>query len=117
MEENENTIVNDENTSDNETLESYRLTTADNDKDPFTEFTQWWINDTIYLRYNTCGKIAREYSMLLKEKGLQESELTEQEERVLTNEAINNVIKYDFMNIYRRVKPGEVLSLREAGNS
>lgn len=34
------------------------LTTYDNDFDPFTQFTEWYLED-LRLGYNCCGKLAR----------------------------------------------------------
>ena len=73
----------------------FRLTTVDNPYDPFEQFDSWFLFD-VEKGYNTCaylGRIAR-----LSDQ-LSEEENDKEEER-----AIDEIIKYDFMNIYKKVK-------------
>ena len=80
----------------------YRLTTIDNPYNPFTDFEQWFMFDT-EKGYNTCGYLARLTANI-------SDELTEQETTREINRAIDEIIKYDFMNIYRRVtKDDEII--------
>ena len=70
------------------------LTTYDNPYDPFTQFDQWFLFD-VEKGHNTCeylGRIART------------SEQLSDEENDLENErAIDEIIKLDFMNKYKKV--------------
>lgn len=71
------------------------LTTVDNPFDPFDQFDQWF-NFDVDKGYNSCGyldRIARTSDQLSDEENDQEIE-----------RAIDEIIKYDFMNIYRKVK-------------
>ena len=77
------------------TLSDCMLTTFDNPYDPFEQFTDWFMFD-IEKGYNTCGYIARiaQFSDDMTQK-----EIDEENER-----AIDEIIKYDFMNIYKKVR-------------
>lgn len=71
------------------------LTTVDNPFDPIDQFDQWLIFD-LDKGYNSCAyldRIARTSDALSDEENEQEIE-----------RAIDEIIKYDFMNIYRKVK-------------
>lgn len=71
------------------------LTTIDNPFDPFEQFTSWFLFDT-EKGYNSCaylGRIARTSSELSDEENANEVE-----------RAIDEIVKYDFMNIYKKVK-------------
>lgn len=73
----------------------YALTTNDNPYDPFEQFTQWLMFDE-EKGYHTCaylGRIARTSDQFTEEENNQEIE-----------RAIDEIIKYDFMNIYKKVK-------------
>ena len=73
----------------------YALTTNDNPYDPFEQFTQWMMFDE-EKGYHTCaylGRIARTSYQFTEEENNQEIE-----------RAIDEIIKYDFMNIYKKVK-------------
>ena len=70
------------------------LTTVDNPFDPIDQFDQWLIFD-LDKGYNSCAyldRIARTSDALSDEENEQEIE-----------RAIDEIIKYDFMNIYRKV--------------
>ena len=73
------------------------LTTIDNPFDPFEQFTSWFLFD-VEKGYNTCSRLARIANI---SDELSEKEVDEEIER-----AINEIIKYDFMNIYKKVKKG-----------
>lgn len=78
---------------------TYMLTTFDNPYDPFEQFSLWFMYDTTN-GYNSCGKIARIAKV--------EDDFTEQETFDEIERAIDEIIKYDFMNIYKKVsKPVE----------
>ena len=71
------------------------LTTFDNPYDPFEQFDSWYLFD-VEKGYNTCdllGRIAR------TSEQLSDVENDEEIER-----AIDEIIKYDFINIYKKVK-------------
>ena len=72
----------------------YMLTTFDNPFDPFEQFTSWFLFDTEH-GYNTCGKLAR---IAKSSDNFTEKENDEEIER-----AIDEIIQYDFMNIYKKV--------------
>ena len=72
----------------------YALTTFDNPYDPFEQFTQWFMFDT-EKGYNSCdylGRIARTSDQLSEEENAREIE-----------RAIDEIIRYDFLNMYRKV--------------
>lgn len=71
------------------------LTTFDNPFDPFEQFTSWFMFD-VEKGYNTCSYLAR--IAQIPEDSTQK-EADEEVER-----AIDEIIKYDFMNIYKKVK-------------
>lgn len=80
----------------NDTLTSTcMLTTFDNPYDPFEQFEDWFLFD-VEKGYNTCGYIARiaQFSDDMSHK-----EIDEENER-----AIDEILKYDFMNIYKKVR-------------
>lgn len=71
------------------------LTTIDNPFDPFEQFTSWFLFD-VEKGYNTCSRLARIANI---SDELSEKEVDEEIER-----AIDEIIKYDFMNVYKKVK-------------
>lgn len=75
--------------------EEFRLTTFDNPFNPFEQFNDWFLFD-IEKGYYTCsylGRITRTSDMLTDEENNKEIE-----------RAIDEIIKHDFMNIYKKVK-------------
>lgn len=71
------------------------LTTFDNPYNPFDQFTNWFLFDT-EKGYNSCsylGRIARTSEQLSIEENEQEIE-----------RAIDEIIKYDFRNVYKKLK-------------
>lgn len=70
------------------------LTTKDNPYDPSVDFDKWLYMD-MQLGYNTCGYLARvaHTSSLFSEK------LNNQ----LTEQAIDDIIRYDPFDVYRKV--------------
>lgn len=76
-------------------MEEYLLTTIDNPYDPFDQFDDWFRFD-MDMGYNTCAyvdKIART-----------SDQLSDEENRIEMSRALDEIIKYDFMNIYVKVK-------------
>ena len=71
------------------------LTTIDNPFDPFEQFHSWLL---FYVEkgYNTCaylGRIART-----------SEQMSDEENDIEVERAIDEIIKYDFLNIYKKVK-------------
>ena len=74
--------------------ETCMLTTFDNPYNPFTQFDNWFHFDT-EKGYNTCdylGRIAKT-----------SDEFSDEEYSRAIEAAIDEIIKYDFMNIYRKI--------------
>lgn len=70
------------------------LTTFDNPFNPFTHFDQWFLFDT-EKGYNTCdylGRIAKT-----------SDEFTDEEYETAIEEAMDEIIKFDFRNIYKKI--------------
>ena len=70
------------------------LTTVDNPFDPFEQFTSWFMYDE-EKGYHTCsylGRIART-----------SDQLSEEENELENERAIDEILKYDFRNIYKKV--------------
>ena len=71
-----------------------RLTTIDNPFDPFTQFDDWFLFDT-EKGYNSCSRLDRVTNL---SDEMSEVEVNEEIER-----AIDEIIKYDFLNVYKKV--------------
>ena len=71
---------------------SCALTTFDNPFDPFERFSDWFLFD-VGKGYNTCSYLAR----IAKTSEQFSDEENEQE----IERAIDEIIKHDFMNIYK----------------
>ena len=71
------------------------LTTFDNPFDPFEQFTSWFMFD-VEKGYNTCGKLARIAEL---SDDLSQVEVNNELER-----AIDEIIKHDPFNIYKKVR-------------
>ena len=70
------------------------LTTFDNPFDPFDQFDSW-INFDMEKGYNSCAYLAR---IAFTSDSLSDAENEQEVER-----AIDEIIRYDFMNIYKKV--------------
>ena len=70
------------------------LTTFDNPYDPFEQFTSWNLFD-IEKGYNTCSYLGRIVRL--------SDELSEKEESEESERAIDEIIKYDYASIYKKV--------------
>ena len=70
------------------------LTTFDNPYNPFADFTSWFMFD-IEKGYNTCSYLGRIVNL---SDDLCQKEVDEEVER-----AIDEIIFYDFRNIYKKV--------------
>ncbi len=78
------------------------LTTIDNPYNPFTQFDEWFLYD-VEKGYNSCSYLGR----IAKTS----DEFTEEENNQEIERAIDEIIKYDFMNIYKKVKEIDVQSV------
>ena len=77
---------------------NYMLTTFDNPFDPFEQFTSWFLFD-VEKGYNTCSYLAR---IAKTSDQFSEEENNEEIER-----AIDEIIKYNPLNIYKKVRKPE----------
>ena len=71
------------------------LTTFDNPYNPFEDFTSWFLFD-IEKGYYSCSYLARIANL--------SDELTQSEEDAEIERAIDEIILYDFRNIYKKVR-------------
>lgn len=71
------------------------LTTFDNPYDPFEQFPLWFLFD-VGKGYNSCAYLAR-----IAQTSEQFSEQENEEE---IERAIDEIVRYDFRNIYKKVK-------------
>lgn len=71
------------------------ITTTDNPYCPFTEFDQWYRFD-VEAHYHTCQLLAR----IAKTS----DQLTDEENDAEIERAIDEIIKYDPLNIYKKVE-------------
>lgn len=71
------------------------LTTFDNPFDPFEQFTSWFLFDEEKGYHSTAylGRIART-----------SDQFSDEENEIEIERAIDEIIKYDFRNIYKKVK-------------
>ena len=68
-----------------------RITTVDNPFDPFDQYYDWLLYDTEY-GYNSFEKVAR--------IARTSEALTEEENNLEIERAIDEIVKYDFLNVY-----------------
>lgn len=75
--------------------EEYALTTIDNLYDPFKQFDEWFLFDEEKGYHSSAylGRIART-----------SDQLSDEENRREVERAIDEIIKYDFRGIYKKVK-------------
>lgn len=69
------------------------LTTMDNPYDPFEQFDEWYSFDMDH-GYNSCSYLAR--------IARTSDQLTDAENDREVERAIDEIIKYDFMNLYKK---------------
>lgn len=84
--------------SDADTTTRYALTTSDNPYDPFTDFSNWFLFD-VEKGYNSSSYLGR----IAKTS----DELSDEETNAEISRAIDEILKYDFMDIYRKVRTDE----------
>lgn len=73
----------------------FMLTTNDNPFDPFEQFTSWFLFD-VEKGYYTCSRLARIAQL--------SDDMTQKEQDEEVERAIDEIIKYDFLDIYKKVK-------------
>lgn len=71
------------------------LTTFDNPFNPFTQFASWFLYD-VEKGYDSCSYLGR----IAKTS----DQLSDEENNIEVERAIDEIIKYDFRNIYKKVK-------------
>ena len=71
------------------------LTTIDNPFDPFEQFTSWFMFD-VEKGYNSCGRLMRIAKV--------SDDMSEVEKNAAVDAAIDEIIKYDFLDIYKKVE-------------
>ena len=71
------------------------LTTIDNPFDPFEQFTSWFMFD-VEKGYNTCGRLMRIAQV--------NDDMSEIEKNNAIDSAIDTLIKYDFLDIFKKVE-------------
>ena len=71
------------------------LTTFDNPYDPFSQFDDWFLFD-VEKGYNSCAYLAR----IAKTS----ESLTDEENTTEVERAIDEILKYDFLDIYKKIK-------------
>lgn len=82
------------------------LTTFDNPFNPFEQFTSWWLFDEEKGYHSSAylGRIARTSDQLSDEENDREIE-----------RAIDEIVKHDFLNIYRKVTLNSAKPLAKSG--
>lgn len=68
----------------------------ENPYDPIDEFGKWFDYDTTVLHLNSAAYLARIFR--------DSDEFTDEEREIAKEQAIDEIIKYDFLNIYKKVK-------------
>ena len=76
----------------------FAITTIDNPYDPIEDFDSWYQFD-MSKGYNSCA--------LLDRLALTSDQLTDEENQREIERAIDEIIKYDVLNIYKKVKKEE----------
>jgi hypothetical protein len=75
------------------------LTTIDNPYDPFEKFDEWLLYDNLH-GYNTSGYLDR----IAKTS----NQYSDEENNIEIERAIDEIIKFDFRNIYKKVWPKNI---------
>lgn len=76
-------------------MQSCAITTIDNPYDPFTQFEEWFVYDVVN-GYNSCGYLAR--------IARTSNQFTDEENAREVERAIDEIIRYDFTGLYKKVK-------------
>lgn len=83
----------------------YMLTTVDNPYDPFTQYDEWFVWDTS-VGYNTAAFLAR----ITKTS----DDLSEPDQMVAIQAAIDEIVEENVLGVYRKVAPGTTPTARQA---
>lgn len=75
-------------------MKQARITTFDNPYDPQEDFSKWFLFD-VTNSYNTCA--------LLSRISKTSDQLSDEENEIENERAIDDIIKYDFQNIYKKI--------------
>lgn len=75
-----------------------KLTTIDNPYDPFEQFNDWFMYDN-EKGYNSCAFLAR----IVDELYSKSDEYDSEDDPELIEKAIDQIIQYDFQDIYVKV--------------
>ena len=86
----------------------YMLTTVDNPYNPFDQFTQWLLFDK-EKGYNTCEYLARIVNL--------SDDLSEKESNEAIERAMDEIIKFDPLNIYKKVTSKSFETVQESTNT
>lgn len=70
------------------------LTTVDNPFNPFEDFRSWFLYD-IEKGYNSCDYLGRIVNIT--------DDMTQKEINSETERAIDEIIEYDFMDVYKKI--------------
>lgn len=76
----------------------FAITTVDNPYDPIEDFDSWYQFD-MSKGYNSCA--------LLDRLALTSDQLTDEENQREIERSIDEIIKYDVLNLYKKVKKEE----------
>ena len=83
------------------------LTTFDNPYDYFTQFNQWFLFD-VEKGYNTCSLLGRIAKIT--------DDMTQKEENEEIERACDEIIQYDFMNKYKKIRRNNKNNLNNSNN-
>ena len=76
------------------------LTTIDNPYDPFTQFNSWYLCDLELANNNSVHVPCCSYLARIAKTS---DQLTDEENALEVERAIDEIIKLDFMNVYKKV--------------
>jgi hypothetical protein len=76
----------------------YMLTTVDNPFDPFTQWDEWFVWDS-NAGYHTPGLLAR--------VALTSDDLSEADQHLAIQQAIDEIVRENVLGVHRKVKEGE----------
>lgn len=80
----------------------YMLTTYDNPFDPFDQFEEWFVWD-MNAGYNTCGLL----SLVARSSG----ELSEADQYVAVQAAIDEIVRENVSGVHKKVKRGDPVTV------
>src|SRR5512135_2602763 len=95
-----------DNTTDNNVNNSM-LTTLDNPYSPFTQFDEWYEFDT-EKGYDTCNYLARVAKT--------SDDLSDEDEALAIEQAIDEIVKLNVLGIYIKVKPNTFVDRSKSKN-